>query len=532
MLAGLGGAAAWSALAACGAEEADEQPSESEETGLELLLDGPTTLDPALAAETHEFTILRALFEPLVAVGPDGVPTSAAAESWQVTDAGRAYTFKIRPNARWTNGEQLTADDFVWSWQRSLSPEVGGTFNYLMFPVRGAEAFALGETDAWESVQVTAPEPSTLRVRLEQPTPGFLARLAVATFYPVPRAEIEAAGSAWVHPANLRSNGPYQLSQWEPGSGLTLLRNQHYWGPPGTCASVAFRFAQAEPSRLSAFRSGLVDVTEVRGADYQAALADHQLHERLRLFERAGSWFVVLNTAKWPWSITQVRQALSLVLDRRRLAATVFDEPTLPAWSLTPPSVLGREALPQEPEVERARALLAEAGFADGQGFPAARLTYHRTSTWQRLAAELSLRWRETLGISVVPDEREWRDFLGFTDKPGDFDMYRGGWTAEYPDPANWYDDLWRSDRDYLRAHWRSAEFDAHLDAARDTADQRQRFESYAAADAVLEDGTPAIPIAHRAAAYLLQPTVTALGIDPVTGAIELPAVTVRRQGG
>ncbi len=521
---GMGAVAVWPALVACG--DADvEGPAAGGSERLELLLDEPATIDPALASLPNEFTIIQALFEPLVTIASDGAPTPAAADSWQITDAGRTYTFRLREDARWTNGEAVTADDFAWAWRRNLSPKIGGAFNYLLFPIRGAEDFAFGIDNDEESVQVTAPDPRTLHVRLEQPTPGFLARLATPTFYPLPRAEIEETGLAWTTPANIRGNGAYRLAQWDRSRGMTLFRNENYWGGPASFGSVVARFPADDASRIGAFRGGLVHAAEIRSREFVAATSDAEIRERLRLFERSGSWFVVLNTAKPPFDSADVRQALSLVLDRPGLVAAVFDEPTLPAWTITPPSVLGREPASTEPDIEAARVLLAGAGFPGGQDFPVVQFTYHRTPTWQRLAGELSARWRDALGIAVVPDEREWRDFLSFTDDPGDFDMYRGGWTSEYADPVNWYDDLWRSERDYLRAHWISSELDAQVDTAARSHDRAERMNAYAAADAALEAGVPAIPIGYRAAAYLLKPEVSAFRVDPVGGAIDVEGV-------
>lgn len=271
---------------------------------------------------------------------------------------------------------------------------------------------------------------------------------------------------------------------------------------------------------------------QIHGQDFRSARGDPALREQLRLFERSGTWFVVFNTTKPPWNNPAVRRAMSMVLDRDSLVARVFDEPTLPAHRLTPPSILPQDTSAAPPDIEGARALLAQAGHANGEGLPVARFTYHRTETWQRLATELAQRWGETLGVRIEPDEREWRDFLAFTDDPGDFDLYRAGWTSEYRDPVNWYDDLWRSDRDFLRAHWSSPEFDAHLAGAAGTTSNADRMIAYAEADAVLEAQAPAIPIGYRAAAFLLKPTVRSFGIDPISGAIDLRVISIQRPPG
>ena len=291
VLAGLGVGAAWAVLGACG--EDDERDAQANGGArLELIMDEPATIDPGLATQPHEFGIVRALFEPLLDIGPGGAPRPAAAASWQITDAGRAYTFKLRPDARWSNGELLSADDFVWAWQRNLNPQVGGAFNYLMFPIRGAERVANGEFQSIDSVDIFAPDPKTLRVRLEQPTPGFLARLAAATFLPLPRAEIEGAGSAWTTPHNIRSNGAHRLAQWDRGVGMTLFRNDHHGGDPSPYREIVVRFPQQDWSLASAFRSSTVHAAQVQGRDYRSARGD--------LFSRAASPWSFSST---PWDV-------------------------------------------------------------------------------------------------------------------------------------------------------------------------------------------------------------------------------------
>ena len=238
---------------------------------------------------------------------------------------------------------------------------------------------------------------------------------------------------------------------------MTLHRNEHYGGPnPPQFSDVVIRFPRSADSRLQDFHASPAHAASVSGADYRSALANADLRPQVRLFERAGTWFIVFNTRKAPWDTVAVRRALSLALDREALTAAVFDQPTLPAQRLTPESILAAEP-GGAPNVDEARALLASAGFPDGEGLPPLRFTYHRTDQWDRLAAELARVWDDTLGVVVQPDVREWRDFLDFSNAPGDFDAYRAGWTSEYRHPSNWLDDLWRSDVDFFRTGWGSA---------------------------------------------------------------------------
>lgn len=518
------GGIALAGLAACEAPGASGPTEDGQR--LELLLDEPATIDPALVAQPQEATVADALFEPLVRVGEGGAAHPAAADSWQITDAGHAYQFNLSANGRWTSGEAVSSDDFVWSWRRNLAPELGATFNYLMFPIRGAESYAGGGRNRDEP-QVRAPDTATLRVHLNEPTPGFLARVATSTFAPLPRAEIEGTGASWTEPIRIRSNGPYKLAQWDRSLGMTLHPNEHYGGPtPPGFSDVVIRFPRTADSRLQDFHASPAHAASVSGADYRSALANTDLRPQVRLFERAGTWFIVLNTRKAPWDSAAVRRALSLALDREALTAAVFDQPTMPARRLTPESILAAEAS-VAPNVDEARALLARAGFPNGDGLPPLRFTYHRTDQWDRLAAELARAWGETLGLEVQPDVREWRDFLEFSNNPGDFDAYRAGWTSEYRHPSNWLDDLWRADVDFFRCGWANAEFDRQLETAAASIEAQAQRAAYAAANALLDAETPAIAIGRHASAYLLKPNVSAFGIDPVSGAIDLAQVSL-----
>ncbi len=517
-----GSGAALAALAACEGPGALE--SDVEGRRLELLLDEPATIDPALVAQPQEATIADALFEPLVRLGEGGATRAAAADSWQITDAGHAYQFKLSADGRWTSGESVSSDDFVWSWRRNLAPELGATFNYLLYAIRGAESYAAGGRERNEP-EVRAPDTSTLRVHLRAPTPGFLARVATSIFVPLPRAEIEGMGAAWTSPVRIRSNGPYRLAQWDRRLGMTLHQNEYYGGPqPPAFGDVVVRFPRSADSRLQNFQASPAQAASVSGRDYRSALANPDLRPQIRLFERAGTWFIVLNTRKAPWDSAAVRRALSLVLDRAALAAAVFDSPTLPARRLTPESILAAEPA-GTPNVDEARALLTSAGYPNGDGLPPMRFTYHRTDQWDRLATELARVWGDTLGLEVQPDVREWRGFLDFSNDPGDFDAYRAGWTSEYRHPSNWMEDLWRSDVDFFRSGWSSEEFDRHLEMAAVATDEASQRAAYAAADAVLEAEAPAIAIGRHASAFLLKPNVSGFGIDPVSGAIDLSQV-------
>lgn len=491
---------------------------------LELLLQEPATIDPGLVIRSHEATVTEALFEPLIHAMSNGSLQPGAAKSWEMSADGRIYRFRLYSDRRWTTGEDVIAEDFTWAWKRNLSPEVGATLRDLFFPIAGAENFARIGKDP-NQIGIMTTENHLITAQLTHKNPSFLSRTGTTPYMPLPRGEIEGMGAYWTKPGNIRGNGPYKLVQWDKGRGLSLHPNTHYTGPPTLFRDVVIRFPHSDTDITATFRAGRAHAAEMSPEAYVAAKATKDLAPLLRLYERTGSWFIVLNTRKPPWHSPRIRLALSLALDRKQLLATAFDEIALPSTRLVPSTVLSNTKQ-EAPNINAARELLANEGFGDPNRLPTLQLTYHQTDQGDRITEELARQWKTSLGLNVEPDARDWTAFRSFATNTSDFGAYQTSWHPTYRHPQAWYDEVWHSNVDRFGSGWKNTEFDNLLKIAAATTGADQ-YNAYVAADNILNTETPAIPIGYFASAFLIKPVVDSFAINPVSGAVDLKKVKI-----
>ena len=486
------------------------------------------TLDPGLARYSEALTIVNLLFEPLLTVDADGRVVPAAAEKWSATAGGQSFTFTLRPDLKWSDGSPLTAADFEYAWKRILDPETPSDSAYLLYAIAGAMDYADGVTADAGEVAIEALSVRELKVTLAVPSMSFPARIAQWPFAPVPERIVAAAGERWTEAANIAGNGPYMLAEWDHGESMRLMRNPNYRDPSRQpLDEIVVKLVGEDESLAGLFAEGQTDIVELGGDDLDRARDDETLRGRSAVYETAGNWFLVFNAAKEPWDDPRVRRAFSLALDRERLVGLVFEGAETPSASLLPTAARSSEAPQINPPdaVATAQALLAEAGYPGGEGLPVITFVYHQTARWDRLASYLQSGWSEVLGVEVEIDVREWRDFLDFTIDPGDFDLYRAGWNSEYLDPENWHNVLWSSSDDFLRSGWSDAEYDSLIERADHEDEPAARHHAYTAADAILDEAMPGIPLASRARAFLIGAGITGVRIDPLGGYLVLDEV-------
>ena len=495
----------------------------------------PGSIDPATASGAGALTIVNLLFEPLTKVSRDGRVMPAAAESWEISDDGRTFRFRLRSDAKWQSGKRLIARDFRYGWTRNLDPAVAADNSHLLYPIAGARRFAEGAAEDGSEVAVRAVTAGELRVDLNRPSMSFLARTATWTFMPLPREAIEGWWNRWTEASHIDTNGPYRLVEWFHGESMKLVPNPHYWDSSHPrFDEISVKIVDPETAVIPLFRNQVADVVELDGREFDAVQRDSgDLAVRMALFPMAENWFLVLNVNKAPWNDVRVRRAFSLAIDRGALVGRVFNGAVQPSLSLVPRALSGgwRSRPGQSPDeaADEARRLLAEAGYPGGAGFPSVKLSYHRTSQWERFASYLVSRWSDVLGVEIGLDVMGWREYMDFSESPGDFDMYRMGWSSDYLAPDRWHNSLWLSSEGVLRSGWSNAEYDSLVEAADVMVDPQLRAETYAKAQAVLDAELPGIPIAERGKAYLVQPYVTGVWASPVGGYLVLDDVIVER---
>lgn len=446
----------------------------------------PESLDPAIITGQPEGRIARALFQGLTSIDRTGKPVPGVAESWHLSEDGKTYTFHLRPDAKWSDGRPVTAHDFARSWERTLTPATGSSYNYQLYYIKNALPFAEGTLTDFSQVGVKALDDRTLEVTLENPTPFFVDLCAFPTLFPVPVDLIEKVGDEWIKPKNIITNGPFVLEDWRINDRIRLRKNPHYWKKdqvaletidvfPIAKANVAFNF----------YASGGADLVMDKGLAPPALLDELKKRDDFHAAPFLGSYFLRFKCVEGPFADPRVRKAFSMAVDKQRIVEKVTRAGETPAGSLVPPGLEGYESpkgLGFDPE--KARALLAEAGFPNGQGFPLTRYLYSEGELNEAIAVELQSMWQQTLGVKVSLARQEWKVYLNSMDSL-DYDIARSSWVGDYPDP-NTFLDMFITGGGNNRTGWSDPEYDELISEATRETDPAKRFEILRNAEQIL----------------------------------------------
>jgi len=471
-------------------------------------------LDPHLATTIAEVDITSALFEGLVAEDPvDLHPVPGVAERWEMSSDGLNYTFHLRADAKWSNGQPVTAQDFIASWRRVLTPSLAAENAGLLYVLQGAEAFHKNANSDFGQVGASAPDVRTLRLTLEHPTPHFLSLLTHPAWLPVPLATVATHGSAftrgnpWTRPGRLVGNGPFALKTWEPNRVIVVEKSPTYWDAARVrLNAIHFHPTESIETEERSFRTGQLHITYVLPfgkVDTYRRTAPHFL----RTDPYLNTYFIRLNTRHSPLNNERVRRALALAIDRDRIVKNLLKGGQLPAATITPPGLPGYTPPPGIfSDMAAARALLAEAGFPDGRGFPVLELL-HNTSENHRLLAEvLQEMWRRELGLEIRLVNQEFRVLLSER-RAGRYQILLSDWVGDYLD-ATTFLDLWRSDSGNNHTGWANAEYDALLFSAARNPDAIARAAQLQRAEALMLAAAPIIPLYFNTHVFLVQPSV------------------------
>ena len=474
----------------------------------------PQNLDPHAVTGVSEHNILSAILEGLVDVTPGTLePRPGTAASWAVSDDARVYTFHLRPEARWSNGDPVTAADFIFAYRRILSPALGAPYAYMLYSIEGAEAYHSGATDDFDSVGLAAPDPHTLVISLRAPVPYFLSLLTHAAWYPVHPPTILAHGkiddirTPWTRPGNFVGNGPFVLTDWVPDRAITVEKSATYWDRDRVALNAIRYHAIAENSiEEHAFRAGQLHVTGTVPMDRIDHYRQHA-PDRLLIHPYLGTYYYLFNTRRPPLDDPRVRLALALAVDRERITTFVTRGGESPARRFTPPGIPGYEPdahLQGGPD--EARALLAAAGYPGGEGLRTLELLFNTSEAHAEIAAVLQQMWRRELGIDVRLVNMEWRTYLEQTQR-GDYDIARAGWIADYIDPGTFLN-LFVTGGGNNRSGWSHADYDEQIRIAAMSADPDERLAAFAEAEAILAREAPVMPLYYYVSKSLIQPSV------------------------
>jgi oligopeptide transport system substrate-binding protein len=465
-----------------------------------LIYTEPPTLDPTLVFDENSGFYIESIFSGLVKLGTELEIMPDVALSWEISEDGCRYVFHLRDDVQWSDGTQVTAEDFVYAWKRTLNPitEARQDVAGMRYDIKGARAYHMGEASDPDQVGARAIDELTLEVVLERPAGYFLHLLT--TLFPVPRHVVEAHGEAWTDLDNLVTNGPFLLESFHQGESIILVRNSTFHGRfPGNLQQVEVKL------NLPILSSGELEMYELDRVDI-AKLGEATYPERHRYVEEyisgpePGTIYVGFDTSRSPYDDPRVRRAFVMSVDRERLADEVLGGYQYPATGgLVPPVLLGHSpgiALPYDPD--QARQLLAQAGYPEGRGFPGLELVYYRVPD---VLEYLKAQWSHNLNVEIAIEIREWasvlKELLGRN-------LLMMGWIPDYPDPDSFL-------RVCVRAHvpyWRNEAYDRLLEGARRTSNQGDRIPLYQAADKILIEEAVIMPIAYFRAHRLVKPWV------------------------
>ena len=475
------------------------------------------SLDPHIAGGAIDQNVLSALFEGLVTLDEESfAPRPGAAERWEISADGLIYTFHLRRDARWSNGDPLTARDFLFSFHRALSPVLGSEYKDVLFPIKNAEAFARGELKDFAQVGVRAPNDLTFELTLAHPTAYFLTVLRNAVACPVHETSVTRGGTRpddrlakWTRAAPFVSNGPFRLREWKDHQHIALEKNPNYWNAARVRLNgVIFYPSESTQSQELAYRAGQLHTTwDVPLSKIDAYRAPSP--SPLRLEPYVESYFLRFNVTRPPFTDPCVRRALALAIDRDAIVKNVLRGGQLPATALTPPGFAGYTPLNRvSHDVATAKKLLADAGFPDGRGFPAFELLTLSSEINQRIGEAVQQMWRRDLGLDVAIGQKEFKVLLQLVDNTTlDYATARGRWIAEYPDPLT-YLAIFSSRSGLNCTGYADPAYDALLDEAARASTPAARLATLQRAESHLLDHMPFAPIYWGARATLVAPSV------------------------
>ncbi|MBY0370153.1 peptide ABC transporter substrate-binding protein [bacterium] len=457
----------------------------------------PKDLDPHITTGIPEHHIQQNIFEALVSVDPKTLaPVPGVAESWTLAKDGRTYTFKLRADAKWSNGDPVVAQDFVYAWTRLLKPETASEYAYQGYYIVGGKDYNTGKSKE-PKLGVEAVDDRTLKVTLVNPTPFFLGLLYHHSLYPVHRKTIEAHGAKWTRPENIVTNGAFRVSRWETNKIITLVPNEHYWDRANVkLKAVHFLPIENLDTEEKMFRSGKLHVTN----EVPLEKLPSWQKDTTGVYQSApylGTYFYWINTKKKPLDDKRVRKALNLAFDREQLVKHVTKGGQLPGNVFVPPGTGGLQVKPMLPtdlsRVAEAKKLLAEAGYPDGKGMPPLEILYNTHEGHKKIAEALQQMWKTNLGVNVTLFNQEWKVYLDSM-RQMQFHLGRQGWIGDYNDP-NTFLDLLVSDNGNNRSGFKSAKYDALIEQAGKEHNAAKRLAIFQQAEEMLADELPVIPM-------------------------------------
>jgi len=472
----------------------------------------PQTLDPHRGEGVPSSNLHRDLFEGLTIEAPDGSVIPGVAESWEITAGGTVYTFRLRDDARWSNGDPVTAYDFEYGFRRSVDPATLSNYSSILEPIVNATEVIRGEVPP-EELGVEALDDRTLVIRLTGPTPYLPGLLNHSTTYPVNRKNIEEFGARFIRGGNLVSNGGYRLVEWIPQSYIKLVRNEYYWDDENTTIDTVYYYpTENQDAELKRFRAGELDITEDI-PQKQITWVRENFPDSVRIDPYLGSYYFGFNVTKPPFKDNpKLRKALALAIDRDIITQQVTGAGEMSSFGWVPP-VTGyeqRQAVwadwTQEQRNEEARRLYKEAGYSAQNPFKV-DLMYNTSDNHKRISVAVAAMWKQALGVETTLTNQEWKVFLDTRNRKEDTQVFRGGWIGDYND-AFTFTQLMYSTNEMNHPGYASEAYDALVRQAAAEGDLDKRAGILAEAESLLLEDMPVLPVFFYVSTHLVRPWV------------------------
>ena len=516
-------------IVGCGEQERTEQTIESGEiyggdSGAELAKEQvfrknngaePGTLDPHRAEGVPASNILRDLFEGLVVELPNGEYIPGIAESWTVSEDSKRYVFKIRKNAKWSNGDAFTAYDYVYSFKRSVDPKTLSNYSSMLYPIKNARAIVMGEASP-EQLGVYSEDENTLVVELEKPTPYFLSLLTHSTTYPVHRESIEKLGKLFTRPGNLVSNGAFKLEEWRVQSHIKIIKNEQYWDNESTTLEATYYYSLDDAnSALKRYRANELDFTDTIPLE-QLTLIKNRMADEYRVAPYFGSYYYGFNNTKAPFKNNpKLRTALNMAIDRDILVNIVIGAGQIPAYSFVPPVKTFQPIEPEwstwskEKREAEALRLYQEAGYSKDKPLEV-EILYNTSENHKKVALAVAAMWKQALGAKTILRNQEWKVFLDTRRMQNETQIFRAGWIGDYDDPYT-FSQMLHAENEMNHPGYDSEEYNRLVDLAATKNAGEDRLNDLRAAERVLTKDLPIIPLYFYVSQHMIKPWVIGL---------------------
>ena len=476
----------------------------------------PQTLDYAHISINIEGFIVKDLLEGLTIYDAAGKIVPGAAESWTISDDGTVYTFKIRDNAKWSDGTPVTAGDFEFAMRRVEDPKTAAEYANILYPIKNAEKVNKGELPL-DQLGVKAVDDKTFQITLERPTPFFLQLLAHYTALPISKANFEKFGDQFVKPGNMVSNGAFKLQAHVPNDTLTVVKNDQYWDAANVkIDKVIFYPIDDDAASVRRFEAKEMDLVYNFSADQIKRLRE-SYGKQVHVSPALATYYYTFDTREAPYSDVRVRTALSMAVDRDFLASEIYSGAQLPAYHLVPPGMegYGEGAVPEWASLsqidreDKAVALMKEAGYGEGAKPLSIEIRYNTNANHERVATAVADMWKNTFGASVTMTNLDVASHYAYLQEGGAFNVARAGWVSDYADAENFLALNVSTNTSFNYGKYNNPEFDALMAKSYTEADAEARKKIMHDAEVILMRDQPIAPLMSTANLWLVSDRVS-----------------------